>query len=304
MESRVVKTRSKGANNVHGPGPSEFEGKDYLHLERHISLATEGRYACCGEFRESILLNMESATLDALFTEFHQSLQSETAGTQPQEEDDDEMHQDAESEPVATVSSPMLHLHSMVRFTAELFTSKLNASDVEAHVQDLVKKSGLKDAIKIESLLTQHPETGKFSAIGACRHAALIAGYLLVRLLQTENQQSKAKIFRFRTDLLVKPPQSLECKDYAPQKMPHAVIIYMTETGQRYLLDPTRKTPKNIGLVMRIPNKLTPALRKILLENYEKFNTGEFAKEIINNFSFSIMEAKEIASTSLAVNKI
>jgi hypothetical protein len=240
------------------------------------------------------LLNMNAVALEKVFQQFYQSLELELASTQPL----DEMGEPSSpaDNVVATPSFKIEeHLHALVEFVATLFLATETANEREVKIQALVKKHGLDNAIQMENLIVYNNKANAISMMGVCRHAALLTGYLLAKLIETEDPHSSAKVFRFRADLIVNPPAGLECKLYAQATAAHAVIVLATADGRRYLLDSTRRTDRSIGLVMEL-NKLTESNRKTLNDNYEKFNVGEFVKSILYTYPATLLSVDQLAS--------
>jgi hypothetical protein len=292
----VKRTRSVLAGEVHGVAPKKHKGIDYVQLKHDMPLQVAGKYACCGAMRESILLDMESDELKNIFIPFYATLQDDDAATQPvdaESDADDLLHP-----PKFNVADHIDYvLDRIVHYVYEIFYDKSTAAQQENEIKKIIKKLEGGNEIKLEDIISKN-NNDEYHAKGLCRHAALLTGYLLVKTLQMDNSEIVGSVFRFRTNLVpIDASPAASSALFSPREVGHAVIIYVTEKGQHFLLDSTRHTEGHQGLAINL-NELDADGREILQKNYKHYDTALFAQQIKDNYSSAVLAGKPSPSSS------
>ncbi|MDR3491799.1 MAG: hypothetical protein P4M12_07150 [Gammaproteobacteria bacterium] len=265
--SSPIKTRSDIAASVCGSDPVKFDGKYYQMLKHDDALVLDSYYACRGSARETILLNMQSAVLDGYFQDYLKTVEEEEAVTDTEESDHESENKKAN---VKLAKKPQDYFPSLVNYVQNLFF-KNTKEIIDQKVNTIIRNYQpdqiilYRKTIPLENFLAEKA--------GACRHAALMTGYMLVKLFDHLNLNAE-KVYRFRTDLILKNASSL----YSSGSVAHAVIIYVAANGHRYMLDSTR------GLSMDV-TKLDVKRRVKLDSHYPLFKTSELITAIGVNYA-------------------
>ncbi len=281
--SALKKTRSELAQAVHGTSPISFKDVSYLQLKHDMALALDGRYICCGSTREMILLDMKSDVLNEYFEHFLDCMESEEALTEP-DDSDDESQPLAEQKNIIAKKIPEL-LQVIVSYVAHVFFEKSNNIPAQEKINALIEKSQPGVPEKYKAIIPL--EYFVKEKTGVCRHAALLTGYLLRRLIGHLNPDSHEKVYRFRSDLILTKHSSL----YRSGLVPHAVVVYVSEEGHQYLLDSTRTGQGMHGMVMDI-TKLNSDKNQILEMQYPSFNILKFIETIGTSYPGFIPSVK------------
>lgn len=269
----ISRTRTFFAQTARGnDDPLNYFGNDYVQLSGDLALKANGKYACCGSARESILLNMGSDKLKKIFQMCFDNQNEALAATQPidYEDNSDMTHQPypevqndigAALELSFNLDNPLNTLKHIVNFVSQQFTQDALASTIEALIARKVDANGM---VPLDVLVENN--------IGVCRHQALLVGYLLSQLIQQTHSESATSIYRFRTNLIKSTTEG------SVKYCPHAVIIYRDPDNHLYLLDATRKNPYSFAQGLAID--ITHIDGNELQQYYAGYNTNLFLESI------------------------
>lgn len=268
------RTNTQQAIAVYGAEPTIFQGQSYKMLTHTRPLTPLDKLSCRGGARENILVDFQSTELKKYFNAFLAACRTQTVDPEAPTQPVDEMPMEDNTIP------PPADVHVLQQLVAQVH-SQFQAT-TESQLAQLIKQEH-------QTLLSTDNHNIAFlewfwnAKRGFCRHQALACAYLLVHLVDSHAKQhlktfeeTRIKVYRFRTKL-----HTLE----DPEKtISHAVIIYETENGHRYLLDSSKRRGANKGLVADLTH--LSAKDKVQFHNlYYPYDGNAFIQQIIDIYN-------------------
>jgi len=256
------KTRSDLAFEAHPDLP-----KEYKRVERYTDFCLVGRMICEGSHRESIIVDRDSPKLDHLFNEFLRDLVVSNTDTQPDDEVKEELKPSEDK--IVLTQQPHELLDYLVSYVSKYFEGLSKEEEMSTVVSHYYKS--IKKEYKSKKESTVPLDFFVESKAAMCRHKALLTACLLSRLINHSEHEGSSQVFRFRS--------GLEYSMDSTKSVGHAVVVFQSTNGKRYLIDPTRKTKIFNGIVIDLSDLSNPK-EKLKLDSYKPFNGVKFAEEI------------------------